>query len=95
MTTRLDVHGMTCASCVSHVEHKLNALDGVQAQVNLATETATVEGDAPVEAMLAAVESAGYHASVHEHGGHQHEDYDPRGLHAAADRVARRWRSPC
>ena len=80
MTTRLDVHGMTCAACVSHVEQQLNALDGVRAQVNLATEIATVEGDAPVEAMLAAVESAGYRASVHEHGGHQHEDYDPRGL---------------
>jgi Cu+-exporting ATPase len=62
------------------VERKLNDLDGVRASVNLATEVATVEGDAPVAEMIAAVESAGYHASVRHHGGHQHEDYDPRGL---------------
>ncbi|HEY7009656.1 MAG TPA: cation transporter, partial [Jatrophihabitantaceae bacterium] len=80
MTVELDVKGMTCASCVAHVERRLNDLDGVRASVNLATEVATVEGDAPVAEMIAAVESAGYHASVRHHGGHQHEDYDPRGL---------------
>ncbi len=39
----LNVEGMTCASCVGRVERKLKASDGViDAQVNLATETATV-----------------------------------------------------
>lgn len=81
MTVQLEVKGMTCASCVAHVERKLNALEGVQATVNLATETATVTGDAPVERMIEAVQQAGYSASVrHEGGGHQHDDYDPRGL---------------
>ncbi|MFQ5814350.1 MAG: heavy metal translocating P-type ATPase [Anaerolineae bacterium] len=40
----LPIGGMTCASCVSHVERGLNELDGVlAANVNLATEKATVE----------------------------------------------------
>jgi Cu+-exporting ATPase len=82
MNVQLDVTGMTCASCVSRVERKLNAIDGVQASVNLATEVATVEGEASVSRLIAAVESAGYHAAVRsqENGGHQHEDCDPRRL---------------
>lgn len=41
--TVLDVESMTCASCVGRVERKLKASDGVlEAQVNLATETATI-----------------------------------------------------
>jgi len=40
----LSVGGMTCAACSSRVERTLNKLDGVlQAQVNLATEKATIE----------------------------------------------------
>jgi len=40
---RLNVDGMTCASCVAHVERALLQVPGVQAaSVNLATETATV-----------------------------------------------------
>jgi len=40
----LPIGGMTCASCVSHVERGLNEVDGVlTANVNLATEKATVE----------------------------------------------------
>ena len=43
---RLDLEGMTCASCVRRIERKLNQLDGVEATVNFATEQATVECDA-------------------------------------------------
>lgn len=40
----LAIEGMTCASCVGHVERALRTVDGVvQARVNLATETAEVE----------------------------------------------------
>ena len=35
---RLDLDGMTCASCAARIERKLNKLDGVEATVNFATE---------------------------------------------------------
>ena len=39
------IAGMNCASCVAHVEKALLKVEGVQAaSVNLATETATVDG---------------------------------------------------
>ncbi len=49
----LPIEGMTCASCVMHVEHGLKDTPGVQkAVVNLATERATVQYD-PAQASLA------------------------------------------
>ncbi|WP_308036693.1 heavy metal translocating P-type ATPase [Cellulomonas xiejunii] len=65
----LAIEGMTCASCVARVEKKLNRVPGAQATVNLALETAHVEvsptDDTPaptVDALVAAVRSAGYDA---------------------------------
>ena len=61
----LPITGMTCASCANRVERRLNALDGVTASVNYATERASVDFDAATvapEDLLAAVASAGYHA---------------------------------
>ncbi|MBD0317988.1 MAG: cadmium-translocating P-type ATPase [Thermoleophilia bacterium] len=58
---------MTCASCVSRVERRLNGVESVDASVNLATERATVSYDpqaARIEDLVRAVESAGYRASV-------------------------------
>ncbi|OZB82472.1 heavy metal translocating P-type ATPase [Microbacterium sp. 13-71-7] len=62
----LDIIGMTCASCANRVERKLNKLPGVQATVNFATEKARVhaEGQVAVEQLIAAVEQAGYEASI-------------------------------
>ena len=62
----LQVGGMTCASCAARVEKRLNRLDGVQATVNLATETAHVRHPAalPVAELIRAVEAAGYTAAV-------------------------------
>jgi Cu+-exporting ATPase len=75
---RLDLEGMSCASCASSIERRLNDLDGVEATVNLATEQATVrcEPPVPVEELVAAVESIGYGARPHEPhaGGHVHHD---------------------
>jgi Cu+-exporting ATPase len=63
----LPITGMTCASCANRIERKLNKLDGVAATVNYATEKASVEFDPQVvepEQLLAAVESAGYQATL-------------------------------
>ena len=74
---RLDLEGMTCASCVARIERKLNKLDGVEASVNFATEQATVHCDqsVAVDDLVSAVEAAGYHAhQVEEGGGHHNHD---------------------
>ena len=74
---RLDLEGMTCASCVNRIERKLNKLDGVEATVNFATEQATVHFDpsVTVDDLVSAVEAAGYHAhAVDESGVHHHHD---------------------
>ena len=61
----LGVTGMTCTSCSSRVERKLNKLEGVSASVNFATEAAAIEYDSqsvsPQE-LISVVESAGYGA---------------------------------
>ena len=62
---QLNIAGMTCASCVSRVERALTAVSGVRrAKVNLATETAQIEGSAETAALLAAIENAGYTAQL-------------------------------
>ncbi len=79
---RLAVTDMTCASCVGHVERALKGVPGViDASVNLGTESATVTaiGVEP-ETLVAAVESAGYGASLAEGDRRAEEDS------AAADR---------
>jgi copper chaperone CopZ len=62
----ISIQGMTCASCVFHVEKALKSVPGVsQADVNLATEAATVQGEnVNTAALIRAVENAGYAASV-------------------------------
>ncbi len=70
-THTLEVAGMTCASCAGRVEKALLAVPGVQrAQVNLATEKASVQVDAATEARAlglaaaAALSRAGYEATL-------------------------------
>jgi Cu+-exporting ATPase len=63
---QLDIEGMTCAACATRIEKALNAVQGVEASVNYATERATIlSGGADPTALLKAVEGAGYHASLH------------------------------
>src|SRR5688572_6698585 len=62
----LEIAGMTCASCATRIERKLNKIPGVEATVNYATEKAHVrapEGIEPAE-LIAAVKAAGYGAAV-------------------------------
>ena len=65
-TLTMSVVGMTCASCVGRVERKLGKLDGVSAEVNLATESARITLTSPHsdEELEAAVNAAGYHGTV-------------------------------
>jgi Cu+-exporting ATPase len=68
-TTELAVGGMTCASCVGRVEKALMAVPGVlKAELNLATETARVSavGTTTPDALIKAVEKAGYAASLRQ-----------------------------
>ncbi|MDQ2582761.1 heavy metal translocating P-type ATPase [Saccharothrix yanglingensis] len=62
----LAITGMTCASCASRVERKLNKLDGVTASVNYATEKAGVDFPVgmAVADLVSTVEAAGYGASA-------------------------------
>ena len=64
--TELVIGGMTCASCATRIERKLNKLDGVTATVNLATETARVDFPPAitVKDLITIVEQAGYTAAV-------------------------------
>ena len=63
----LNVAGMTCASCVGRVEKALLKVPGVlAASVNLATESARVKvtGEADAATLIAAIDKAGYAATV-------------------------------
>ncbi|RID90197.1 copper-translocating P-type ATPase [Gemmobacter lutimaris] len=64
-TVDIAIEGMTCASCVARVERALTAVPGVQsANVNLATERATVTGTADAALLQNAVETVGYGARL-------------------------------
>ncbi|WPF66087.1 MULTISPECIES: heavy metal translocating P-type ATPase [unclassified Corynebacterium] len=59
----LGITGMTCTSCSSRVERKLNKMEGVRATVNFATETASVTYDPALtgpDSLLATIRATGY-----------------------------------
>jgi P-type Cu+ transporter len=63
----LAVQGMTCGACAAKIEKELNGLEGVEAAVNYATESAMVAFDSGAvtqDAVLEAIEHAGYGARV-------------------------------
>ncbi len=61
-TMKIYVEGMMCNHCKMHVENALNAIDGVQATVDLAGKCAdvTLEKDVPETALREAIVKAGY-----------------------------------
>jgi Cu+-exporting ATPase len=76
----LPIEGMTCASCASRIERKLNKLAGVTASVNYATEKAAVEYDpaqVTPDALVDAVEQVGYSARLPHAGAEAAVDKDP------------------
>ena len=61
--TELNITGMTCDHCQHAVKGALESVEGVQnANVDLATGTAKVEGNADLNTLIAAVEEEGYQA---------------------------------
>jgi Cu+-exporting ATPase len=82
ITSELDISGMTCASCVRRVEKALGKVPGVsEASVNYATERATIHHghDISPEALVKAVDAAGYGAKPHVaptmHHGEDHSEH--------------------
>lgn len=78
-TVELSIEGMTCASCVGRVEKALRAVPGVaSANVNLATERATIKGSAGLDALIGAVQGVGYGASQIDTSQADHADADDK-----------------
>ncbi|KAG0212255.1 ATPase Cu transporting protein 7B [Mortierella sp. GBA30] len=67
-TTRLDISGMTCASCVSAIESSLMGLQGIhQVQVNLLAKSGVIVHDPTligVRDLMAAVEDTGFDVAL-------------------------------
>jgi P-type Cu+ transporter len=61
---RLDISGMTCASCAARIEKRLNKMPGVEATVNYATEQASIRFDSSVstDSLIDTVTKIGYGA---------------------------------
>ena len=66
LRTELTVGGMHCGNCVRHVQDTLAEIPGVSATVDLDSAVATVTHPAtvPVQALLDAVDEAGYEVAV-------------------------------
>ena len=66
---QFNVTGMSCAACQTRVEKAVSAVPGVKScAVSLLTNSMGVEGDASAEAIIQAVEAAGYGASTKASG---------------------------
>jgi len=89
-TVELALEGMTCAACATRIEKVLNGVPGVAATVNFASETArvTVPAAFSVNALIAAVERAGYGARLKD-------DADPLGKTRKEAALKRETRQLC
>ena len=66
------VTGMSCAACSARVEKAVSKVEGVTScSVSLLTNSMGVEGNASAQAVISAVEEAGYGASLKGAGGDQ------------------------
>lgn len=64
-TLLFDVKGMTCDNCVQHVTNAVRDVPGVRdVKVELAANSARVEGDADPAKIIEAIEEEGYEASL-------------------------------
>ena len=79
-----DVTGMSCAACSNRIEKAVSKVPGVTScSVSLLTNSMGVDGTASPEAVIAAVEKAGYGAS--EKGAHGDQAREKRGSMAAEE----------
>ena len=76
----LNIGGMTCSACVSHIENALRDVPGVaEANVNLGVERASVEfvpGMVELSDLQAAVEAAGYRVEGFNDSGDQERELE-------------------
>ena len=71
---KYNVTGMSCAACSARVERVVKKIPGVEScAVSLLTNSMTVEGNADSSAIIAAVEKAGYGASLEQVGNRSEE----------------------
>lgn len=65
MAQKITVEGMTCGHCEGTVEDALESVTGVsEASADRESDSVAVEGTADPDALIAAVEGAGYDASA-------------------------------
>lgn len=65
MTTTITVEGMSCEHCEQTIEEALQGISGVSdARADHDSERATIEGAPDSDAIVRAVEDAGYDASM-------------------------------
>lgn len=68
-TIQLNVKEMTCDNCIKHVTEALNAVAGVEAvDVNLEKGKVSVKGNANSQALVSALDAAGYPAAIAHDG---------------------------
>ena len=94
---RYYVTGMSCASCSARVEKAVSRVPGVTScSVSLLTDTMGVDGDATPEQVIAAVEKAGYGASLQEQTRSGREmgarDFGASTDRSGTDGLGGRWR---
>ena len=83
---QFNVTGMSCAACQTRVEKAVSAVPGVKScAVSLLTNSMGVEGDAPAEAIIQAVEAAGYGASTKRSGKNANGTYPAGSTKQNAD----------
>jgi Cu+-exporting ATPase len=83
----LGVTGMTCTSCSARIERKLNRMDGVDATVNFATESAKVDYDpskTDPDAVIQTVRNTGYDAFTMADSSADESDTDTDNVDAAS-----------
>lgn len=81
------VTGMSCAACSARVEKAVSQVEGVTScSVSLLTNSMGVEGSASPEAIVAAVEKAGYGAEKKEKGERGQSDSQGKEASALEDR---------